>query len=236
MNLFAIGDIHGCVSELTSLHKKILTYDKFDPKNDLIIYLGDYIDRGKNSKEVIDQIIKLKDNKIKTKNLMGNHEEFMLDFLFNKKNNIEQWLDFGVDQTFRSYDIEIVEFIKDGFDDSVIDKLRKVMLDKISDSHIDFFKNLEMSFSTNKYLFVHAGIDPEKNLSEQTKKDYMWSRSKKFFDKKFKIEKVIVHGHTPEVDPINYPCRINIDTGCYFSGKLSSVLLSDDDSRTFITN
>ena len=74
MNIFAIGDIHGCLNELTSLHKNILTHKKFDVKNDLIIYLGDYIDRGKNSKEVINQIIKLKDNNIKTICLMGNHE------------------------------------------------------------------------------------------------------------------------------------------------------------------
>jgi len=80
MNIFAIGDIHGCLSELTFLHKKILTHDKFDIKKDIIIYLGDYIDRGKNSKEVIDQILKLKNNNIKTINLMGNHEEFMIDF------------------------------------------------------------------------------------------------------------------------------------------------------------
>ena len=62
MNIFSIGDIHGCLNELTSLHKKILTHDKFDVKNDLIIYLGDYIDRGKNSKEVINQILKYRKN------------------------------------------------------------------------------------------------------------------------------------------------------------------------------
>ena len=105
MNLFAIGDIHGCLSQLTTLHKKILTHDKFDVKNDLIIYLGDYIDRGKNSKEVINQILKLKNNKIKTINLMGNHDEFMIDFLFNKKNDIKNYDNFGVYQTFRSYDL-----------------------------------------------------------------------------------------------------------------------------------
>ena len=74
MNIFAIGDIHGCLGELISLHKKILTHDKFDVKNDLIIYLGDYIDRGRDSKGVIDQIIKLQKNNIRTINLMGNHD------------------------------------------------------------------------------------------------------------------------------------------------------------------
>ena len=237
MNLFAIGDIHGCLSQLTSLHKNILNYDKFDPKNDLLIYLGDYIDRGKNSKEVIDQIIKLKNNKIKTINLMGNHDEFMIDFLFNNNNNIKSWLNFGADSTFRSYGIEIVEFIKDGFEENIINKLRETALKKIDENHLNFFKNLKTSFSTEKYLFVHAGIDPQKKLTDQTKKDYLWSRSDKFFDKEFKADKIIVHGHTPVESIVNDPFRINIDSGCYFSGKLTSVCLTDNvNSRIFITN
>ncbi|MDA9996861.1 metallophosphoesterase [Candidatus Pelagibacter sp.] len=237
MNIFAIGDIHGCLNELTSLHKKILTHDKFDVKNDLIIYLGDYIDRGKNSKEVINQILKLKNNKIKTVNLMGNHDDFMIDFLFNNKNNIENWLNFGLDQTLRSYGIEVVDFIKDGFGDDIIDQLRNTLLSTMSEEHVNFFKDLELSFSSENYLFVHAGIDPKKTLEDQTKEDFLWSRSKSFFDKDFKAQKIIVHGHTPEENIINNPHRINIDTGCYFSGKLSSVCLSDhNDSRLFINN
>tara|TARA_A100000164_G_C21927259_1_gene783754 strand:- start:2292 stop:3005 length:714 start_codon:yes stop_codon:yes gene_type:complete len=237
MNFFAIGDIHGCLSQLTSLHKNILNYDKFNPKNDLLIYLGDYIDRGKYSKDVIDQILKLKNNNIKTINLMGNHDEFMIDFILNKKNNIKNWVNFGADQTFRSYGVEVVEYIKDGFDDEVVDKLRNTLLNKMDNTHLDFFKNLEISYSSENYLFVHAGIDPDKKLSEQSEKDYLWSRSEKFFSKDFKSEKIIVHGHTPEENIINDAFRINIDSGCYFSGKLSCACLSDaNDNRTFITN
>ena len=235
MNIYAIGDIHGCLNELTSLHKKILTNDKFKVKEDLLIYLGDYIDRGLKSKQVIDQIIKIKNEKIKTIHLMGNHEEFMVNFLFNKSNNIKNWLKFGVDQTFKSYGIEIVEFIKDGFKDIIIDKLRDKLLEKMSSEHIDFFMSLKTSYSTEKYLFVHAGIDPRKKLTEQTKEDYLWSRSDIFFDKDFKAEKIIVHGHTPEENIVNYPFRINIDTGCFFSGKLSCVCLNDKNNhREFI--
>ena len=237
MNIFAIGDIHGCMTELTSLHKKILTHEKFDVKKDLLIYLGDYIDRGKNSKEVIDQIIKLKRSKINTINLMGNHEEFFVDFLFNKINNIEQWLNFGLDQTLRSYGIEVVDFIKDGFGDDIIDNLRKSLLSKMNEEHIKFFKELEISFSSEKYLFVHAGIDPKKKLEDQSKQDFLWSRSSEFFNKDFKTDKIIVHGHTPELDIVSHPYRINIDTGCYFSGILSSVCLNDNsDDRIFVSN
>ena len=80
MNYFAIGDIHGCLSELTSLHKKILTHKNFDVKRDFLVYLGDYIDRGKNSKQVVDQILKLKKDKINIINLLGNHDQFLVDF------------------------------------------------------------------------------------------------------------------------------------------------------------
>ena len=235
MNIFAIGDIHGSLTELTLLHKKILTHEKFDIKNDLLIHLGDYIDRGKNSKGVIDQIVKLKDEKIKTINLMGNHEEFMINFFSNKINNIKKWLNFGADQTFKSYGIEIVEFIKDGFEDDIIDNLRNKLSEKMGNNHINFFNNLEISFSTNKYLFVHAGIDPLKNLSDQTKKDYLWSRSNNFFHKDFMSKKIIVHGHTPVENITNHPYRINVDTGCYFSGNLSCGWLSDtNENRNFL--
>ena len=236
MNIFVIGDIHGCVRELISLHEKIFTYGNFNSKDDLLIYLGDYIDRGQKSKQVIDEIIKLKNNKIKIINLMGNHEEFMIDFYSNKINNIKKWLNFGADQTFKSYGIEIVEFIKDGFDDTIIDNLRNTLLEKMGNNHIDFFNNLEISFSTNKYLFVHAGIDPLKSLSDQTKKDYLWSRSNNFFHKDFMSKKIIVHGHTPVENITNHPYRINVDTGCYFSGNLSCVCLSDrNESRNFLS-
>ena len=103
--------------------------DVTEKEEDLLIYIGDYIDRGPKSKQVIDQILQLKNKEIKTVFLMGNHEEMMINFLFNKINNLENWLINGADKTFKSYDIEVVEFIKDGFEDNIIDKLRKVLIE-----------------------------------------------------------------------------------------------------------
>ena len=235
MNIFAIGDIHGCLKQLISLQKKIINTESFKKDKDLLIYLGDYIDRGPHSKDVINQVIKLKKENIKSIFLMGNHEQMMIDFLFNKINNLRHWLGLGADQTFKSYDIEIADFIKDGFEDDKIDKLRNVFLDRVSKEHVYFFKNLKLSYTSGEYLFVHAGINPEKSLSEQNEKDFLWSRSDKFFDKNFKFEKIIIHGHTPEKEVVNFPYRINIDTGCFFSGKLSCVCLSDkNNKREFI--
>ena len=231
MNIFTVGDIHGCSKQLKSLLSKLLNNSEFNNQRDLLIFLGDYIDRGPNSREVIDQLINLNKQNIKAVFLMGNHEQIIIDFLFDKINNLKQWLNLGADQTFKSYDIEVAEFIKDGFEDDKIDKLRNVFLDKLSKEHAYFLKNLKLTYNLGDYLFIHAGINPEKSLSEQNKMDFLWSRSDKFFDKNFEFEKVIVHGHTPEKEVVNFPYRINIDTGCFFSGKLSCVYLNDQDNK-----
>ena len=186
-NIFAIGDIHGCLNQLVTLQDKIFNYPQYNKEEDLLLYLGDYIDRGPSSKDVINHILQLQTEGIKSIFLMGNHEQFMIDFLFNKINNLSNWLMNGADQTFKSYDIEVAEFIKDGFEDDNIDKLRNIFLSKLTKGHVYFFKNLKLTYIMGDYLFVHAGINPEKSLSEQNKMDFLWSRSDKFFDKNFTL-------------------------------------------------
>ena len=231
MNIFAIGDIHGCLNQLVTLQDKIFNYPEYNKDEDLLLYLGDYIDRGPSPKDVINHILKLQTEGIKSIFLMGNHEQFMIDFLFNKINNLRNWLMNGADQTFKSYDIEVAEFIKDGFEDNNIDKLRDIFLSKLTKEHIYFFNNLKLTYIMDDYLFVHAGINPEKSLSEQNEMDFLWSRSDKFFDKNFEFEKIIVHGHSPEKEVVNFPYRINVDTGSFFSGKLSCVCINDKNKK-----
>ena len=231
MNIFAIGDIHGCIKQLVTLQDKIFNYPEYNKDEDLLLYLGDYIDRGPSSKDVINHILQLQTEGIKSIFLMGNHEQFMIDFLFNKINNLSNWLMNGADQTFKSYDIEVAEFIKDGFENDKIDKLRNIFLSKLTKEHVYFFKNLKLKYIMGDYLFVHAGINPEKSLKDQDKMDFLWSRSDQFFDKNFEFEKIIVHGHSPEKEVINFPYRINVDTGSFFSGKLSCVCLNDKDKK-----
>ena len=235
MKIFSIGDIHGCSKQLASLHDKIFNQLSFNKKNDLLVYLGDYIDRGPNAKGVINRILELQKEKVNSIFLMGNHEQIMIDFVFNKINNLRYWLNLGADQTFRSYKIEVAEFIKNGFGDDKIDRLRSVFLNELSNEHVHFLNNLRLSYSIGQYLFVHAGINPEKTLKDQDKMDFLWSRSDQFFNKNFKFKQIIIHGHTPEKEVISLPYRINIDTGCFFSGKLSSVCLNDNNNeRKFI--
>ena len=236
MNIFAIGDIHGCFKQLISLQNRIFKDENFNKEKDILLYLGDYIDRGLQSKDVIDHLIKLKKDGIKSIFLMGNHEQVMSDFLFNKINNLRYWLNLGADKTLKSYDIEVAEFIKEGFEEENIEKVRDIFLKKLNQDHIIFFKNLKLNYTLGNYFFVHAGINPKKKMEEQTKEDFLWSRSKEFYDKNFQYNKIIVHGHTPEKNIINYPYRINVDTGCFFSGKLSCVCLNDiNKDRNLIT-
>ena len=209
--VFVVGDIHGCHILFTQIHKKIL--DKFNNTsgNKLLIYLGDYIDRGQQTKDVISHIIQLKKKGIKAVFLMGNHEQVMSDFLFNDINNLHYWLNLGADKTFKSYGLEVAGFIKDGFGDHNIAKLRNSFLKTLNEEHISFFNDLNLSYTLGDYFFVHAGVDPKKNLENQTKTDFLWSRSSEFYDKDFKFNKIIVHGHTPEKEVVNFPYRINID-------------------------
>jgi len=132
MNIFAIGDIHGSLKQLIRLQDKIFYDLNFDKEKDILLYLGDYIDRGLQSKSVIDRLLSLEKEGIKSIFLMGNHEQVMFDFLFNEINNLNYWLNLGADKTLKSYDIEVAEFIKDGFEDSNLKKLRKTFLNKLS--------------------------------------------------------------------------------------------------------
>ena len=173
MNIFAIGDIHGCIKQLITLQDKIFNYPKYNKDEDLLLYLGDYIDRGQHPKDVINHILQLQTKGIKSVFLKGNHEQFMIDYLINKINNLSNWIMNGADQTFKSYDIEVAEFIKDGFEDDNINKLRDIFLSKLTKEHVYFFKNLKLTYTMGDYLFVHAGINPEKSLKDQDKMDFL---------------------------------------------------------------
>ena len=205
--LIAIGDIHGEIDKLNSLLDKIKPDEK-----DKIIFLGDYIDRGKNSKEVIDKLIDL----AKTTEcifLMGNHEEMLLNLLKTKKQeDIEMWLLSGGVQTFDNYG---------GFVE-------------IFSLHKDFLTSLKPYYLTEKYLFVHAGIRPDKPLEEQDKTDMLWIRDN-FISHKHCLKQKVIFGHTPFYTPYIEDDKIGINTGCGIEsdGYLTALICDDE---TFITS
>ena len=186
-----ISDVHGCFEEL----KQKLTDCKYNPEKDFLIFLGDYIDRGPNSKEVIDFILQLKEKSNDIVCLMGNHETMFLDYL-NEKNR-ELFLINGGDKTIKSYG-EVINIPK---------------------NHIKFFKSLQYYYETNNYIFVHAGLVPGISLQDQKRKDLVWIRDE-FLYSNFDFGKNIVFGHTPQSELPKNPKKAGIDMGCFFTGYL----------------
>lgn len=213
MNYIAIGDIHGCLDPLQRLIETL----KPNPF-DTLVFLGDYMDRGPDSKGVIDYLIELK----KTHScifLLGNHEVLMLDYLAGLL-TINDWERNGGVATLDSY-------THDG------------ML-HIPESHLDFLKSCLPYFDTPDYFFVHGGVKPfrtiEENLRKMTKLELVWERS--HLDdavlnaQDYKWEKTVVCGHTPIPRPIVLEKLIAIDTGCVYNqhsqlGRLTAISLPE---------
>lgn len=199
--IFAIGDIHGCVYELRMLLETLpLTADS------LVIFLGDYIDRGPRSKEVIDTILNLK-KFCQVITLMGNHEQMLLDYLKDPTSlKAANFIYNGGAATLSTYCTKDGEII-------------------FPPDHMEFFNNLSLSYEMDKYFFVHAGV-PEIPLKfikpELHTQTMLWTRDK-FLESEFHWEKKIIHGHTPVVDVDIHSNRINLDTGCVFNHKLSAM-------------
>lgn len=183
--LIAIGDIHGEINKLNSLIRKL----EIKPDDELV-FLGDYIDRGKHSKQVVNRLIELS-KLCSCKFLMGNHEYCML-------------------MTFEGVDWAKTYFYNDGGEETV---KSYGGLDNIMKIHGDFYKNLKYCYLTEKFLFVHAGIRPDKSLEEQENLDLLLIRGN-FLDHKHNLKQKVIFGHTPFKTPYIEDDKIGINTGC----------------------
>ena len=215
--VYAIGDVHGCLDRLASVHEQIAEDLAARPVDDsTLVHLGDYVDRGLDSAQVIDWLCAgAPVPATRIVNLMGNHEELMLNALAgDPKEAIGIWLTNGGAESLLSWDIS-----------------RKVPPEEwaalVPADHQAFLRGLEVSFREGPYLFVHAGIRPGVPLAEQTKQDMIWIREP-FLSWKSPHDAVIVHGHTPRHEPTIRPNRIGIDTGAVMGGVLTCVVLEED--------
>jgi len=213
MGLIAIGDIHGCAKTLDVL------LDEIDPSpDDHLLFVGDYIDRGPDSKGVIDRLLDLREE-VECTFLRGNHESLMLGYLDAGAFNL--WRVNGGIATLQSYMQNANDF-------------------DIPDDHAQFVRDTKLYHETDDYLFVHAGLKAdrsvEENLEECDEETFLWERGHLEADD-FAWEKTVVCGHTPQTEPINRDKLILIDTGaCYHMqpgmGRLTAVRLPE---REFIT-
>ncbi|MEP5731068.1 MAG: metallophosphoesterase family protein [Sulfitobacter sp.] len=215
--IYAIGDIHGQLEELQRV-LDLIEADGGPVAN--VVFLGDYTDRGAQSRAVIDVLI---DGLAMGRNwhmIKGNHDRmfswFMRDYPQHEAYLPVEiyWLHarLGGDTTLASYGVEFTE--------------KSRMLDVhaqarslVPQSHIDFLNNLQLSYETDDLFFVHAGIKPGVPLAEQDEEDLLWIR-KEFHEDTRQHPKLIVHGHTPVAEPMHYGNRINLDAGAGYGKPL----------------
>ncbi len=230
MRIYAIGDIHGRADLLDRMHIAIAGHavDAGSADN-VIVYLGDYVDRGLQVKEAMNILAEGPPPGFTPVFLKGNHEEMLLAFLEDAA-ALEDWLPVGGQATLLSYGV-----IAPGqaTDSKQADAIRQAFMDVFPKTHYDFLSQLRPFYRAGNYLFVHAGIRPGISLEKQDPKDFSWIREP-FLANRKKGELRVVHGHNITSLPDILPCRIGVDTGAYATGKLSCVML-EADQTAFLT-
>lgn len=225
--VYAIGDIHGRADLLRRLHRQILDdAAKIEISRKVIVYLGDYVDRGPDSREILDTLIDDPPDGFEVHHLKGNHEDMLLRFLKTGDNG-QMWLMNGGRDTLDSYGIDLSTFSL--FRDDM-DGLFQALNDAMPDNHRAFLNGLSLHHQEGDYLFVHAGIRPGVALEDQNPHDLTWIRND-FIDSEADFGAVVVHGHTIRRLPDIKDNRIGIDTGAYSSNRLTALVLETDTRR-----
>ena len=207
---FAIGDVHGCARELAELLARL----PIEPDT-TVVFLGDYIDRGPDSRSVVEQILSLR-SRCQVIALKGNHEDLLLDFLDSPESlGAAQFIFNGGTETLASY--------SDGSGGFAI-----------PEAHQRYFRELPVCWEDELRFYVHAGV-PDGALATLDRAEnaelMLWVRSS-FLNSDYLWEKMVIHGHTPTTEPEIRRNRVNVDTGCVYGGRLTAV---DVDTMEFIS-
>jgi len=223
--LYVIGDIHGRADLLDSVIERIRLDLAARPTSDaLTVTLGDYVDRGPDSRRVLDRLSR---NPFPTDYLAlkGNHEELMTAFL-DDPSIADHWRRCGGLETLHSYGVP-VNFLMRGRDYEIAAEAFRQALPV---SHRGFLASLRMSLTIGRYFLCHAGIRPGVPLQRQSEEDLLWIREP-FLESTADFGKIVVHGHTPAEQPEVLPNRINLDTGAYMTGRLTCAALEGERVR-----
>ncbi len=228
--VYAIGDVHGCIDHLLWLERVIARDAEALPGRKLIIMIGDYVDRGPASAQVLDHLIAPPPPGFDRICLTGNHEMVMLDYLEGRIGLIG-WLAMGAEQTLLSYGIDHERLRAVYGSERQIDD---VIRDAIPAQHVAFLRSLPIMVETPHFLFVHAGIRPELPLERQSDRDLVFIREE-FYRSAHLLTRYVVHGHTPVAEARRDGMRVDIDTGAVFGGRLTALRLWRDKGRYFTT-
>jgi len=202
--IFAVGDIHGCYDKLAAM-MKILPWNR--DAGDLLLFIGDYIDRGPKSREVVEYLVKLKKAGGDFVFLKGNHEKMLLDYYIQQKDQMLYVANGGAET--------IASYVEGGIG-------RKAFV--LPEDHLEFLLSLKLYFETDDYIFVHAGLRDGVALDDQTEEDLLWIREE-FIYSAYDWNKRVIFGHTALETPFVTPGKIGIDTGAVYGNKLTAVEL-----------
>jgi len=226
MRIYAVGDIHGHLVALERILAAIAedaVRARADGVEPVLIFLGDYVDRGAESRRVLDRLSDGALGGVECRFLLGNHEAVLLDFLHEPAAAAE-WLDFGGVETLASYGVVASLGLRER---ARCEAIRDRFVECLPEEHRIFLDRLEAMIVLGDYAFVHAGIRPGRSLDKQSLDDLLWIREPFLSDPR-RHEKVVVHGHTVIDEPELLPNRICVDTGAYATGILSAIVLQGD--------
>jgi serine/threonine protein phosphatase 1 len=224
--VYAIGDIHGRLDLLRQIEDAVQADISSRPgTRPLICYLGDYVDRGPDSAGVIAHLVTKRFHGIPCIYLKGNHEDRMLAFLKEPKENGPSWMKFGGREALESYGL-----CPSQLGDEDWHRIRDLLKEALPTDHLEFLSQLQLAVRWRNHLFVHAGLDPDRGLDAQDPHDLMWIREP-FITSTKKWGLRVVHGHVIETEPVLRFNRIGVDTGAYRSGVLTSAVISFGDVR-----
>ena len=225
---YAVGDIHGRLDLLEDLLAKIHAELQHHPaRKTLLVFVGDLIDRGPSSAQVIERLRTYRRQGIQTVFLLGNHEEVLLRIIGGESELITKWRWFGGSECLQSYGVDPQQFARLNEADALA-----AVRAAVPREHIEFLETFADSCRFGDYLFVHAGIRPGVQLELQTQSDLRWIREPFLYDDS-DHGFVVVHGHTITEKVEELPNRIGIDTGAYRTGVLTALAIEGSE-RWFV--
>ena len=221
---YVVGDVHGRLDLLDELLARIhADLDQRPSRKTMLVFVGDLIDRGPNSAQVVERLRTYRHPGVRTAFILGNHEEVLLRILAGEAELIDDWRRFGGAQCLESYGVDVGELI--GRDD---DAQLEIVREAIPKAHAEFLGSFVDTCRFGDYLFVHAGIRPGVELEQQLQSDLRWIRQPFLHDRR-DHGFVVVHGHTISSEVEERPNRIGIDTGAYYSGVLTALAIEEGD-------
>ncbi|MFD1034576.1 metallophosphoesterase family protein [Sphingomonas hankookensis] len=227
--VYAIGDVHGRLDCLEDLLARIDADPDRGDRRVKLIFLGDLIDRGPDSRGVVERVMTLCAASEDVTCLCGNHEELLLHAAEGARQSLGIFVRAGGRETLLSYGVDEATY-----EAADLKGVAQLVQDHVPTAHLDFLRALPDQIAIGDYVMVHAGIRPGVALDAQKSSDLRWIRAP-FLDHTGRFERFVVHGHTVTAEPDIRPNRIGIDTGAYRSGRLTALVLHDEVQRFLTT-